>query len=1292
MCNIHTWPTTCDHLMLLRTVPLLLLFVSTASLSTASSPTRSSPPAPPFPLYNYKHSIYVDPTSPNATDESSTCWEGGPAYPCLTLNHALSGVHYWINGVGIYLVGNVSEYSLTREGGGEGGGGGGGRGGRGGGGEGGGGGGGYKSNGSYPLVFERVSTIGLFGGTEDSPRAVVIRCERDAGLTFVHSFDILFSDVSFDSCGVVHNSTSYSTSNSTQYERFRVGLYFLFCKDVSFLRVSVTNSLGTGLVMYGVVGLNFIQESRFVNNSFRPTDPYSKGGGVAIEMPYCDPTNNTCLLNSSSAPYVSDFYTSNATYVISRSEFSSNLANSSNWGTSLFYPHYEVHHGLGKGAGLSLILKGSASGNTVLIDECYFGRNRAITGGGMNFEAQDSSHNNSLSVTNSLFDVNHCYHHEDAPSAGSGGGGFCSKVTRYQSEIHDTSILLRNCTFKKNRAFWGGGVAFHGSKEHNVILSTNSLQFINCTWEQNLATIGSAGQLARVSLGNESGVPVIPVFTNCSFLANVHMQYIESGYRGMGTLIIDRLPSQLKGEVCFKDNTESGLVILGETVEIVEGTVVTFRNNTARRGAGILMYGHSSILLNRNVKLFFVENHAYMTGGAIHSDFVAEYLGLYGSCFIRYVDIAVPQPQWEVEVHFWNNTKKELGFLLPSAIMVTSLTSCTEGYSLPLSELFCYPQWDYGGEKEERNDCSNFISTYASRFEAHSPLSVTPGKKEKMNLLVYDEKGTNMDQTVINIWPLNTTLAAVNTSYIADDMILLYGEPNTSAIMTAQTLDPRVISTEMEVRLVDCPPGFVTSGIGNQTTCVCEKYQGAVRCENNFSASIQREYWMGPYDLNGTTVMLVGVSFVARNRALQRMPYINMPSDRKQLDELLCSHAGRTGVLCGQCLQNMSLDFVRGTLDCIECTDRATAYYSWILLILMKFVPLTLLCIVIVMLNISLTKGPANSFVFFAQMASTSFDIDGNGSIPISSVSEVVGVLRKGINTVYGIFILNFCQYFFPSVCLSTDSSTLGLLSIDYTVALFPLVFALMVHVLYWLHDRGNRAVVLFCGPLRYLFARFRRKWNVERSILDAYTTFIALSYIKFTNVSLNIVHPEFLQDENGTVRATVVYYNGSMRYFDYNHAPFFLIAVLTLSVFALILPLLLLFYPLKVLRAVSCHSKTCMSCEGKCRLFLLKFQGHFKDGSVRGTHDCRFFAGLYFVFRFVFLLVDAVVDMPFTRYLTLQVVCVVAVLLFATARPYKRDRYNNLDVAMFSTLAVINMLNWCVRYMGHPHTARLKN
>ena len=108
--------------------------------------------------------------------------------------------------------------------------------------------------------------------------------------------------------------------------------------------------------------------------------------------------------------------------------------------------------------------------------------------------------------------------------------------------------------------------------------------------------------------------------------------------------------------------------------------------------------------------------------------------------------------------------------------------------------------------------------------------------------------------------------------------------------------------------------------------------------------------------------------------------------------------------------------------------------------------------------------------------------------------------------SLYGIWNLDFFCLLYPSFCLHPEVTTVQILALDYAIAAYLLVLLAVAYLLVKLHDHGFKFIVCLWRPIHRCFVRFRRDWNIKTSLIDAFATFLLLSYMKFLSVSYSLL------------------------------------------------------------------------------------------------------------------------------------------------------------------------------------------
>ena len=1184
---------------------------------------------------------------------NESCWDGGQAMPCATLDLAFDGAKRQNSTTVVIENGNFSL--------------------------------------NHSHAFQDLHDLKIVG----DPSAMTY-CHAGAGLAFISSSNISISNVTYVRCGASQTSTSKNFVNN-EFIQFNVALYFLLCETVSLSNVNITNSSGTGMSMYATGGRVDIENCEF---SFNAQEKYSKvggGGGLYIEFVYCIPNDTSCAVNDIMSNVPSK-YSSNSVYNIRYCLFHSNNARVNDQTNNTFIiPQKSEHLAFGRGGGLSLFIKGNATNNTIDIEHCRFTNNIALWGAGLFSDWYDNASYNNLSIHNSIFLHNECYY-DSSEDVGTGGGGVRIGYFFFgDGHVKNSHVVFHSCLFAHNRAYWGAGLSFYAAREQKVTSATNTLQFHHCVWDSNNAHLGSAVDLSLWHSITQ-GVPVWPHFHSCNFTSNINPDELGNAV-GVGAVYLDSVPVAFYGTNYFVNNQNSALVSDSVGIYVQNHSKMYFDSNKGRNGGAISLLGHGFIETGNESELSFVNNNAIYDGGAIYSKSVGQHDIISSRrCFIRFYDGAVRPENWTSKFYFKNNTVGN-NKPSPSAIFATTLLPCVWGgahgaINLNKDDVFCWSDhWNYG------ENCSYEIATaptsYVNYEKGHSTyfLETCPGNMTDIPFSMVDDRNkTVTSSAVLTVRSLDDEVHLQNDfEYISDGKVKVLGTPNSNdAKFVLETIAPRVVYTEMIVSLNPCPLGMQLNSTSG--TCYCSNalmFNGLISCfESNFSTSIRKGGWIG----------VINASNVSNTTVAAECPYCSS-IDKDQLSHLegdICSSINRSGVLCGDCIEGFGPAVFTSPIQCCNCS--ANPQYRWALYFFTDFFLVTVFFLLLVILNVSITSGPANSYVFFAQVISTGF----NGYEILPSSYTFWKVLQDISVIVYDIWNLNFFRPLLPAYCLNESLNSLQLLSLGYVTALVPIFLILLLYFVIALYDKGFKPVFFVCRPIVTCFAKVRRTWNVKRSVIHAFASFLVLSYTKFAVVSFLLLQPKPLVNHDGKSVGLVVYYYGSMEYFSSHHAPYVAISLLVLLTFVAVPPIILI-YPTILRLVVKCTNSPMLeriSPGRRMQHFLDVMQSCYRDGTNNRTVDAqevldqhsngtevslrnscdlsdyRWFSGLYFIFRIVFLCVTVMSPNWFAQFILQQFLCIASVLCFTIFRPYKNNAYNNLDCVMFSILSCINAVN----------------
>ena len=133
----------------------------------------------------------------------------------------------------------------------------------------------------------------------------------------------------------------------------------------------------------------------------------------------------------------------------------------------------------------------------------------------------------------------------------------------------------------------------------------------------------------------------------------------------------------------------------------------------------------------------------------------------------------------------------------------------------------------------QSDNMENKISTEGSKFkDLDTQIDLTPGLPQNVNLDILDELGQPVSMNIAAFVQHSTNFNVA--SIISDGLqhqIKLTGRERENVMLTLQTLGTIKLSSNVQVKLLRCPPGHKLS----QFSCKCdvESYTGMTKCKNN---------------------------------------------------------------------------------------------------------------------------------------------------------------------------------------------------------------------------------------------------------------------------------------------------------------------------------------------------------------------------------------------------------------------------------------------------------------------------
>ena len=1094
-------------------------------------------------------------------------------------------------------------------------------------------------------------------------------CSNDAGLTIISSANISITNITFENCGVLHNSTFVDIANNNSLLLFRSAVYILNSTDIILESVTISHTNGLGLAFIDTDGSINVTNCSFANNRINKneTEVFAGGGGVYIEFTYC--LQEYCDEECDRYPCMN-----NSNYQFDECKFTGNFATSINRNqTDFTIDSKSIHLEIGRGGGLNVVFRGAATQNTVILNQCQFVNNSAIWGGGLKVTFRDEVSRNFFFASECVFENNQCNNR--------GGGGADLGFSYFSQPFpRENKLRFHNCEFTKNIAVFGGGLLFYSSSGTHENLS-NTIEFEGCIWSQNKARYGSAIDISTHAWATvRSGYLPSPKFKDSVFMENhvVHKRDTNKAFsfykKGTAAFLATEFTINFFGAVNFTSNNGSALVLVSSVAIFKPNANVVFDNNIGFNGGAIALIGFSVLTLSDNMSFILSNNQAIRCGGAIYSysidkhDYVSSQM-----CFFHNDKVFKNEMWMNSIVSFVNNSAGTFGtdtFInCGHSICATTILPCffackksTEEDKVTLEETFmCFANFTFSGSNSQDGEYELITSgaQYNMSVDSSEPIKIIPGKEESLPIALFDDLEQRVDAAIfldVNQNGTGEQSIELDRSYaFLSDKTVLHGPPNTTTFLALSTTNVRENSIDLKVSIQGCPPGY----INEDNHCVCSAgtkqfYSPVYTCDNKeFVAIVRHGYWIGYVD--GETEDDLLYSFCPGRRCLSeqnRSHKLTKYASKHELDKHICRNE-TTGILCSSCREGYTANYHSLGLVC----SNTSCKLGWLFYIASELLPITVLFLIVIIFSISFATGELNGFIFFAQMFD-SVTISAQGFIQLPKVpNQAIGIARL----FYRLFNFDFFRREDLSFCLWSGANSLDMLTFKYLTVAYAL---LLIAVTIWLINKCNLYQRIYC----------LRASKMRLSFTHGLSAFLVIVYAQCAIVSLKILDFTSLYSKGHKYERTVVTFQGDVLYFQSQHLRY-AIPALFFVIFVLILPsMILLLYPscFIVVSLLHLDDKKCVSWmlqripHAYLKPFADSFQSCFKD-------NLRFFAGLYFVYRLALLTSWLIPSLLTQRFMLLELLFVSMLLVHSIFQPYKKSVHNILDSFIFFNLSVIN-------------------
>ena len=506
-----------------------------------------------------------------------------------------------------------------------------------------------------------------------------------------------------------------------------------------------------------------------------------------------------------------------------------------------------------------------------------------------------------------------------------GGAIFLVSFTSLLDVRHTYTVLMQNCTFRKNSAL-------RGSALYVLDISSERTNLLEMTVENSV--IEAHTTTREVYLGIQSTINLISsveriTFRNCIFV----------------------------------DNNNTALQLYDSNVYF-EGWNI-FKNNTARYGGALYLTGNSIVYLRPDAHIFFHSNHALEKGGALYiagGNEVAHFF----NCQIQVFDPSFMDiSKLNITMKFTNNTALKAGDVLyggqidfcfalaPSQFLYLNRTLTGTFIFNSITDLSEQPPSTSCVSSDAEKICFCVDGIHNCSIKSLT-LSKYPGEEFKISVIGIGQRDGTVPavvQTEGNNFEIQKTgSSCTNALYRVTSL-----ESREELYLTASTAQANSPSPLFViVNLLECDNlvGFSLDNESKSCDCDPKLKERDMTCDID-SRVITRQppYWLSNYS----------------NHLLL---HDNCPYDYCKPDQVRivmtepnvseqCAF-NRSGILCGSCREGFSQVF--GSSRCFECSN------DYLSLLIPFAIAGIVLVVFLFVLNLTVSIGTINGLIFYANI------------------------------------------------------------------------------------------------------------------------------------------------------------------------------------------------------------------------------------------------------------------------------------------------------------------------------------
>ena len=296
-----------------------------------------------------------------------------------------------------------------------------------------------------------------------------------------------------------------------------------------------------------------------------------------------------------------------------------------------------------------------------------------------------------------------------------------------------------------------------------------------------------------------------------------------------------------------------------------------------------------------------------------------------------------------------------------------------------------------------------------------------------------------------------------------------------------------------------------------------------------------------------------------------------MPRDPALLDDFMCGHYKRRGLLCGRCIAGYGPTGHVLDLTCANCSG-LPEHYAVTLYLVLQLIPVTVFFICVTIFNINITSGPLFGYIVISQILL----IFLRQNLYLyeymqAHVSMHLQVMFKFSLAIYQILSLDFVLPVIPPFCVSQRLSELHIQLLRFLPATFPILLVIIIFVIMELHARNFRVIHTLWKPFSIILDKTAITGVTNKSVIHAFASFIFLanSYV-FTTFTNLVEDVSIINREDGNMYKHSLLMDPTLEWLGYHHIQFIMVSSVPLFIFTLLPSLLHIIYPTRIYEYLS--------------------------------------------------------------------------------------------------------------------------